>query len=149
MIELKGGFDLKVKFWILIIAIVVIAAVSSFIFLMDNNPTVENELEYVTFKEFKDSFSEGDIKSGDIIHIRDTFSDVYFKSTPPSGTHLSFMSMEGNRVGTYDICYYEGDITHLYGYGNNVTVILEITYFQLNEDDSYSYSYIIENIEHA
>ena len=111
----------------LVLVLVVLSIVIPFTFLTLILTTEEHSEQFFTYKEFHENSQYMELEDGDIVHIRDTFSDLWYnKST--EFTYMTFESMDKTRTAPwgYDAGLPE-DITDEFSVWDRVDIELEIS----------------------
>ena len=85
-----------------------------------------SSVHYFTYKEFHDQFDSLDLKDGDIVHINDVFSGIWYNESTHD-TYMTFESMDEDRTDPwgYDAGY-QSDITQEYHVGDKVKLKIEM-----------------------
>lgn len=115
------------KVLLIITTIVVLLIVIFLIYTFFPSDEKENNIHYLTYKEFHDKYEANQIEAGDILNLRDTFSDLWYNQTAHY-TYMTFKSMDNYRTDPngYDAGLPE-DITDDYKAGDKVELKIEMT----------------------
>ena len=111
----------------LVLVLITLSIVIPFTFLSLFLAPEEHSEQFFTYKEFYENSHSMQLEDGDIVHIRDTFSDLWYNQSTEF-TYMTFESMDKTRTAPwgYDAGIPE-DITDEFDVWDRVEIELEIS----------------------
>ena len=110
----------------LVLVLITLSIVIPFTFLSLILTTEDHNEQFLTYREFHENSQYMELEDGDIVHIRDTFSGIWYNQST-GFTYMTFESMDETKTAPwgYDAGIPE-DITDEFSIWDRVEIELEI-----------------------